>query len=343
MIRTIITASALALLIGASAIGLRAPTAHAQQTQEPDFRYGYGVVYDDIITADAANAVKQCEALRKQLSTNTSASVRHEAFVKLADAWGRVQAIYILGDFEENAVDYPLLIDTFHAGNEDIPAKLARAINSDSEPKTALFKNAYRTLTALDYLMFSDKWTERRMALSQVAAETVCSRLQTLHDDYVTQRTAYLDDPKKAMASMIDAIIQGTYKTRDWRIGQVAGLTRKTLGKTLPENAQFANNLEASWAAIGAIIDTHRRLLIKETSINITTLAIGSGRGDLPQVQMTLQDAQTAYDAATYSDYTNTVKMEPLYAALKDVQSALYDHVAGSLGVSAGLVDADGD
>ena len=181
------------------------------------------------------------------------------------------------------------------------------------------------------------------MALSQVAAETVCARLQTLHDDYVTQREAYLGDPKKAMASMIDAVIQSTYKTRDWRIGQVAGLTRKTLGKTLPENAQFPNNLEASWAAIGAIIDTHRRLLIKGTSINITTLAIGSGRGDLPQVQETLQEAQAAYDAATFSDYTGAEKMEPLYAALKDVQSALYDHVAGSLGVSAGLVDSDGD
>ena len=73
MIRIFLAASAVTLLIAASAIGLRAPTAQAQQTSEPDFRYGYGVVYDEIITADAANAVEQCEALRSQLTTESSA------------------------------------------------------------------------------------------------------------------------------------------------------------------------------------------------------------------------------------------------------------------------------
>ena len=344
MIRITVTASAVMLVIATSISTLRTPIAYAQQTPEPNFRHGYGVIYDDIITADATQAVTTCSALLSVLGEESSAEARNDAFVTLADAWARVQAIYILGGFEENAIDYPLLIDTFHHGNENIPAKLERAINSDSDPKTALFKNAYRTLTALDYLMFSGDWSTRRQLLSQLAAETVCSRLETLQADYISQRDAYLDDPKKAMTQMIDAVIQSAYKTRDWRIGQVAGLTRKTLGETLPENAQFPNNPEASWAAIGAIIDTHVRLLIKGTSINITSLAVAYGRGDLPEVQEAVKEAQTAYGAATFEDYyTNTEKMVPLYAALKNVQGALYDYVAASLGVSAGLVDSDGD
>ena len=335
------TAAAVALL-GTSFFAFRPPIAQAQQAPEPDFRYGFGVMYDNIIVSDAAQAVEDCTAMVTALGDDSDKDTRHDAFVTLASAWARAQAVYILGGYEENAVDYPLLIDTYHVGKEDIPAKLDRAIDSDSDPETALFKNSYRTLTALDYLLTGD-WSPRRSALSFVAANTVCERLDTLHTGYLAQREAFLDDQQNAMKLMINAVIQSAYKTRDWRIGEVAGLTRKTLGNVLPENAQFPNNLDASWAAIGAIIDTHRRLLTTTDSINIAKLAKGYGRGDLPEVQEALNDAQAAYDSATLEDFTDTEKMIPLYEALKEVQSALYEHVAGSLGVPAGLVDADGD
>ena len=345
MNRSTFATAATVVLLGISLVALEAPVSQvqAQESSEPDFRYGFSIIYDNIIVSDAALAVDECTAMVDVLNDDSGDDARHDAFVNLASAWARVQAVYVLGGYEENAVDYPLLIDTYHVGKEDIPAKLERAIASDSEPETALFKNSYRTLTALDYLLFSDEWSPRRKALSQLAADTVCARLDTLHTDYLAQREAFLDDQPNAMKLMINAVIQSAYKTRDWRIGEVAGLTRKTLGKVLPENAQFPNNLDASWATIGAIIDTHRRLLIKTDSINIAKLSAGYGRGDLPEVQTALNEAQAAYDAATVDDFTSTETMIPLYSALKDVQSALYENVAGSLGVAAGLVDADGD
>jgi hypothetical protein len=313
------------------------PLAAAAQEVQP----AYEAIYDTILTGDAEDAVSACGALQGVLASDSTAQTRDAAFVAVAQGWGRVQAAYILGGYEMNAMDYPLLIDTFHAGNEDIHATLARAIASDSAPETALFKNSYRTLTALDDLMFSGEWSPRRAALSQVAVATVCGRLETLRDGYKTHRADFLGDPDKALALLINAEIQNIYKTREWRIGEVVGLTKKTLGKVLPENAQYPYNTGASWAAIGAMLETHEALLSADAVPNIATIAAASG--GIGQVQTALASARAAYDGASAADYTDTAKMVALFVALQKVQKAFYDHVALSLGVSAGLVDADGD
>ncbi|MBZ4023750.1 hypothetical protein CKO11_14955 [Rhodobacter sp. TJ_12] len=321
------------------ALGAVAPrTAPAQEPQR-----AYRAIYDTILQADAGAAVASCAALQTTLTPDSAASARQAAFVALAQDWGRVQAAYVLGGYDWDAMDYPLLIDTFHVGKEDIHASLARAIESDSAPKTALFKNAYRTLTALDDLMFSGPWSPRRAELAQVAADTVCQRLDQIAQGYVQARAAFLEDPDKALALLINAQIQNIYKIREWRIAEVVGLNRKTLGKVLPENAQYPFNPEASWAAIGAMLDTHARLLAEETQPNIATIAAVKDQGGMAEVQTALAAAQAVYNGATLADYTDTAKMVPLFAALQKVQKAFYDHVALSLGVAAGLVDADGD
>ncbi|MDQ2093714.1 hypothetical protein [Rhodalgimonas zhirmunskyi] len=328
----------LALFFAALGLALRAP---AEAT--PEGHPALAAIYDDILTKDAHNAAQSCHALEPLLTPDSTPEARTQAFIALAQGWGRVQAAYILGGYDMDAMDYPLLIDMFHHGKEDLPASLARAITSDSAPKTALFKNSYRSITALDDLMFSGPWTPRRAALSQVAAETVCARLDAIHQGYTAHRADFLADPDTALALLINAQIHNIYKTREWRIAEVVGLNKKTLGRVLPENAQYPNNLAASWAAIGAMLDTHAALLDADKQPNIATIAADAGNGGLEEVQTALTAAKSAYDGASVADYADTAKMIPLFAALQKVQKAFYDHLALSLGVAAGLVDADGD
>lgn len=303
----------------------------------------FAAIYDTILLPDAEVAVASCHALEALLVPESAAEAREAGFVALAEGWGRVEAAYILGGYNMDAMDYPLLIDTFHLGKEDLHASLARAIKAPSEPQVALFKNVYRTLTALDDLMFSGPWSPRRAALSAHAAATVCARLEAISAGYAAHREDYLAEPDKALGLLINAEIQNIYKTREWRIGEVVGLTRKTLGKTLPENAQYPHNLRASWAAIGAMLATHEALLAAERQPNIATIAAASGKGGVAEVQAALALARTAYARASAEDYLDTAKMVPLFTALQKAQSAFYDHVALRLGVAAGLVDADGD
>ena len=63
----------------------------------------------------------------------TLVDVRHQAFVQLAEGWGRVQASYILGDYDMNAMDYPLMVDYFHSGNEDIHESIERLVDVETQ------------------------------------------------------------------------------------------------------------------------------------------------------------------------------------------------------------------
>lgn len=308
----------------------------------------YAALYDTVLVAHAEAAAASCQALMPALTPESSAEARQAGFVALAEGWGRVEASYILGGYDMAAMDYPLLIDMFHSGKEDIHAKLARALASDSPPEQALFKNSYRSITALDDLMFSGPWSARRAALAQTAAASLCQRLEAIAAGYGANREAFLANPDKALALLIDAQIQNIYKIREWRIGEVVGLTKKTLGRVVPENAQYRFNLPASWAAMGAMLEVHAALLDQGRQPNIATIAAAFGTGNrdiggLQEVQAALAQAQAAYAGASAADYTDTARMVPLFSALQKLQKAFYDHLALSLGVAAGLVDADGD
>lgn len=302
----------------------------------------YVAVYDTVIQANADAAVARCDDVRKALDS-TDDDQRHQAFVGLAEGWARVQASYILGGYDMGAMDYPLMVDYFHRGKEDVHNTLARLINGDTPPEVALYKNSYKTLGALDDVLFSGPWSERRQALANVMATHVCRKLTQIRDGYREHRDEVLDDPDKALSLLINAEIESIYKTRDWRIAQVSGLTKKTLGQPMPQNQQYPYS-EASWAAIGAIIDTHAQLLAADGQPNVATIARGKGGDDaMTAVQTALGEAVQAYRDTPANHQFDTNAMIPLFQALQDLQKAFYRQLVGRLGVTANLIDADGD
>lgn len=327
----------------ALAIATLAPLPATAQDPARDTQAAFAAIYDDILVADADATVQSCHKLAETLAGDSTAEARAEDFTALAEGWGRVETTYILGSYDINAMDYPLLIDMFHHGKEDLHASLARAIKSDSAPEKALYKNAYRSITALDDMLFSGPWSERRQALAQEITGSLCKRFAAVHQGYLEHRADYIANPKDALGLLMNAQIQNLYKTRDWRIAEVAGLTKKTSGEMHPENRQYPWG-EASWPVIGAILDTHWRLLASDAAPNISTIAAaGHADAGLSSVQDMLAEAIEAYHAVPPGEEFSPQLSAPIVNALQRAQNAFYNSLTLSLGVSAGLVDADGD
>jgi len=302
----------------------------------------YASIYDNVLQQNADNAVQYCANLEDALD-NKSADVRHQAFVQLAEGWGRVQASYILGNYDMNAMDYPLMIDYFHSGNEDIHASIERLIGRDSKPETALYKNSYKTMGAIDSVMFSGEWSERRKAFAEVMVTNVCKRFTQISDGYKENRDAFLFDVDRGLSLVVNAEIEHIYKTRDWRIAQVSGLTKANLGITKPETQQFPYS-EASWAFIGGIIATNEQLLGEDKQPNVATIAYEKhGSEGINAVQAALKSTLEAYKNTPADHNFNLNDMIPVYQGLLDIQKAFYRELVSRIGVSANLIDADGD
>lgn len=302
----------------------------------------YASIYDNVIQHNADNAVNYCINLQDALESD-SADVRHQAFVQLAEGWGQVQASYILGDYDMNAMDYPLMVDYFHSGNEDIHETIERLVGRDTKASTALYKNSYKTMGAIDSVMFSGEWSERRKELAEVMVENVCKRFTQISDGYKDSRDAFLSDVDRGLSLVVNAEIEHIYKTRDWRIAQVSGLTKANLGETKPEHQQYPHS-QASWAFIGGILETNKQLLAEDQQPNVATIAYGkNGHEGINAVQVALEASLLAYKNTPADHNFNLNDMIPVFQGLLDVQKAFYRHLVSEVGVSANLIDADGD
>lgn len=302
----------------------------------------FKVIYDQVIQTNAAGAVSYCISLQQTLNSE-SAEQRHSAFVQLVEGWASVQASYVLGGYDMDAMDYPLMVDNFHMGKEDIHESLARLIKSDTAATKALYKTSYKTLGALDDVMFSGPWSARRKELADVMAVNVCKKLALIRDGYREHRAEFLEDPDKALSLLINAQIEDIYKTRDWRIAQISGLTKKTFGQPMPQKQQYPYS-QASWAAIGAQMKTHHRLLAEDLQPNMATIAHQKKAEEgMAAVQADLQAALLAYRETPAGHHYDTNDMIPFYQGLKDLQTTFYDQLVSRMGVTAKLIDADGD
>jgi len=316
---------------------LSVPVLSYAQEKDP-----YAAIYDNVIQKNADNAVEYCVNLQDSLDSKSS-EVRHQAFVQLAEGWGRVQATYILGDYDMNAMDYPLMIDYFHSGNENIHESIERLVGRDTKPASALYKNSYKTMGAIDSVMFSGEWSERRKEFATVMVANVCKRFTQISDGYKVNRDEFLFDVDRSLSLVVNAEIEHIYKTRDWRIAQVSGLTKANLGDTKPETQQYPYS-KASWAFIGGVLQANDQLLGESNQPNVATIAYQKhGSEGINAVQTALQSSLLAYKNTPLDHNFNLNDMIPVFQGLLDVQKAFYRHLVSQIGVSANLIDADGD
>jgi|GEM_PF-4232524 len=300
----------------------------------------YENIYDQVLQADAEQAVVSCQAL--QATLDKGAKQRLAGFTQLVSAWAKVDANFILADYQTEVADYPILIDYFHVGKEDIVQSMQRIIGTSMPAGQALYKNSYQSLRALDVVMFSGQWSKRRAELAQAILHRACGRITAVLKAYQQSRVAFLANTHQALSVLVNASLNVIYKTRDQRIGQVSGLTKKTLGQFLPGDQQYPYS-KASWAVIGADLNALQAIWSSATAPNLSTV-VAAKKADryLSALEKAMTATLTAYHRIPDTKAFDTESVIPIFQGLKDMQNAIYGLVIG-IGVTPQIIDADGD
>lgn len=277
--------------------------------------------------------ITNAKSLQKDLSD--------ENFTKFIKSWKKVEALYFAGDLDENFADTPRYMDVFNNLKEDLNTQMQRVIESKDEPKVALFKNSFKTVNALEYVLYNDKEiTPREKAIAIEILNSFISNLEGIKKVYETFLTSKPKDEKMERGLILNTLIASSYKLKEWRIGNASGNSSKFKNDAKNERAEYFLS-KNSFAAIDAILEAHKEVLLKSKNYDFATYALEKGAAiELLGIIDNINSMQEELRKLPKDDFT---KATNLFNSAKDIHNAYYVTLVEKLSISAKILDADGD
>lgn len=277
--------------------------------------------------------ITNAKSLQKDLSD--------ENFTKFIKSWKKVEALYFAGDLDENFADTPRYMDVFNNLKEDLNTQMQRVIESKDEPKVALFKNSFKTVNALEYILYNDKEiTPREKAIAIEILNSFISNLEDIKEVYETFLTSKPKDEKMERGLILNTLIASSYKLKEWRIGNASGNSSKFKNDVKNERAEYFLS-KNSFAAIDAILEAHKEVLLKSKNYDFATYALEKGAAiELLGIVDNINLMQEELRKLPKDDFT---KATNLFNSAKDIHNAYYVTLVEKLSISAKILDADGD
>lgn len=277
--------------------------------------------------------ITNAKSLQKDLSD--------ENFTKFIKSWKKVEALYFAGDLDENFADTPRYMDVFNNLKEDLNTQMQRVIESKDEPKVALFKNSFKTVNALEYVLYNDKEiTPREKAIAIEILNSFISNLEGIKKVYETFLTSKPKDEKMEKGLILNTLIASSYKLKEWRIGNASGNSSKFKNDAKNERAEYFLS-KNSFAAIDAILEAHKEVLLKSKNYDFATYALEKGAAiELLGIVDNINLMQEKLRKLPKDDFT---KANNLFNSAKDIHNAYYVTLVEKLSISAKILDADGD
>ncbi len=306
-------------------------------------------ILDNIIMRDGEKAQLDISHLKSAIAENTgdkrSAAV-DKAFSNFVADWKAVQTAYIVGEADSSMIDTPRLMDTFHEGNENLSEQIQRALKSGDEARVALFKNTFKSINALGLLLYTDETLSKtEKTYADYVLTTLSQHLSDIQAAYKAQEKVLTSDEDQFMSYALNALIDSSYKLKEWRIGEAAGLTKKYQDK--PDNRRQEYGLSGnSLVAIAAILGVHADMMEKRDYVNLGSAAIAQGaKKEVDMVRQLIAKAQkqvAQLQADKVIDFSDK-RIKPLYETLSQLNDAYYQSLVHALPVQAKILDADGD
>ena len=277
--------------------------------------------------------ITNAKSLQKDLSD--------ENFTKFIKSWKKVEALYFAGDLDENFADTPRYMDVFNNLKEDLNTQMQRVIESKDEPKVALFKNSFKTVNALEYVLYNDKEiTPREKAIAIEILNSFISHLEDIKEVYETFLTSKPKDEKMERGLILNTLIASSYKLKEWRIGNASGNSSKFKNDAKNERAEYFLS-KNSFAAIDSILEAHKEVLLKSKNYDFATYALEKGAAiELLGIVDNINLMQEELRKLPKDDFT---KATNLFNSAKDIHNAYYVTLVEKLSISAKILDADGD
>ena len=290
-------------------------------------------ILKNVSIPNVITTIRDAQNLQKDLNTKN--------FTKLVTSWKSVEAIYFAGEIDNDYLDTPRYIDVFHNLKENLPKQMSRVIKSNDKVRTALFKNSFRTINALEYVLFNDETiTTREKEISIEILNTIISNLEDINGVYST----YLNDKTKSEkwenALIINTLIASSYRLKEWRIGDPSGNSSKYKNDIKNSRAEYFLS-KNSFNAIISILNAHDEIIGTQKYYNFETMASKSGAAkEIKESQVALEKSRSELSKLKTDDFT---KAKDLFKAVKGLHNAYYLSLIEQLSVTAKILDADGD
>lgn len=297
-------------------------------------------LYEKVILKDVERTQKSLDAIKVAVKEKNIANSK-KGFEELVKSWKSVESFYILGDLNEDFIDTPRLIDIYHNGNEDITKQLDRAIKSTDELRIALFKNSLKSINALEYILYSkDIKQERVNSIALEIVKRMSMHVNDIKNEYLAQKNDFTKNLKKANAIVINAIIQNSYKLKEWRIGDVIGLSKKYEGSFDNRRAEYYRSKNSA-LAIEAVLHTYEDVLdnpeYNEFGDYLIKLTDGK---QMKELRASLKKAIKLVKEIKNDDFKDA---KELFNEVNKIHVILFVEMVEDLSINAKILDADGD
>ncbi len=300
-------------------------------------------IYSNIIVKNIKEANQDLDRLKVLVNTNASKKELDNGFTELMMSWKKVQTLYLAADLDEEYIDVPRYIDTFHEGKENIYKQLDRILLSSDSLDIELFKNSTKSINALEYLMFkASPKTKRQKEMIIHTLRHIGHHLKKIALFYQDNKALFMQDEKKMNAIIMNALIESSYKLKEWRVGDAAGLSRKY--RDDPNNARSEYPIsKLSYKAIEAILLTHQEVVGKQDFVNFSDVIHNAGADkELSSIRNNIKDALKHLHLAPAYAF-DSKEMKKVYKELTALHNAYYISLIGALKVTSKILDSDGD
>ncbi|MBA5249301.1 MAG: hypothetical protein FE834_07235 [Gammaproteobacteria bacterium] len=290
--------------------------------------------------------VEQSITSAKQISDSIQKGQHKKSqvlFASLVKHWKKVEATFVLGDLDEDFLDTPRYIDIFHGNNEDIKTQLDLIINTKDDLSYALYKHSHKTINALEYLLFTQNLSNKRVkAMALIMARSIEHYLQEIKTAYQMNELKFTQDEQFASAILLNTLVNSAYALKEWRIGDVVGLSKKHKGDADIQRGEYALS-QNSTMAILSILQTHKQAIDSSEHKDFGDVARKFGATkEIDKTIEYLNQAIAQIQKMQDKDLAGE-KGKALYQSTSQLMKSYYLSLMDKLGFVSKVLDADGD
>ncbi len=299
-------------------------------------------LFEQVIIANVEQSINSARGISDSIEKNKIKQAQ-VLFTQLIVNWKKVQATYVLGDLNEDFLDTPRYIDIFHGNNEDIKTQLDLIISVTDDVEYALYKHSHKTINALEYLLFTQDFTNDRIkAMALIMTKSIQSYLNQIKTAYQKYRVKFIQDEQFSSAILLNTLVSGTYALKEWRIGDVAGMSKKHKGEADASRGEYALS-KNSVAAILAILQAHKQVIDSPKYKDFGDIAIKFGATQ--EINKTIGYLNQAINQAMQMQEQDLsdAKGKDLYKSTSQLMQSYYSSLMNKLGFVSQVLDADGD
>ncbi|MDP8177744.1 imelysin family protein [Pasteurella skyensis] len=298
-------------------------------------------IYENVILKDSQQAKQSCQRFLSDLENNKDQTLYQQDFKNLVLNWKKVETNYIAPDMDSDMQDIPVYLDVFHLGNENIPESVLRTLKKEQPANIALFKNAYKTFSALEAVLYTkEQWSDRRYQFTKEIVSSMCDYFNEIDAFYTTHKQDFVADVNNSIGMIINRLTAQSFKLKDWRLGDPAGLTSKYKHNPDPMRGEYPLS-GLSIEAGKAIIQAQLSLIGQQPYANFATL-LKARKLEKAAQEANNQLTQILNGLNQLKDF-DAEKIKPIMLDLAHLHFTYYTTILSQLPVEGKILEADGD